>query len=94
MKIFAYCPGLTNTKLLDDVSTKCINLNFANEFQIESENCQKQSANHVANSLINILDEAKPGSLWMVENGNEPKEIEINAKIKKGVKRQEEIQTV
>lgn len=76
--------------MLDNVSPKCINMNFATEFQVEIENCRKQTSNHVAQGLVNILDEAKPGSLWVVENGNEPYEIEVRAAAKKKAENTEE----
>lgn len=76
--------------MLDDVSSKSINLNFASEFQVEIENCRKQTADHVAKSLVNIIDDAKPGSLWVVENSNEPYEVELRAIVKKKSEPKEE----
>lgn len=83
VKIIGYCPGLTNTRMLEEVALKCINVNFAIEFEAEIANCRKQSSDHVAQGLVNIMDEAKPGSLWVVENGNDPYEIELKAGVKK-----------
>lgn len=65
-------------------------MNFAVEFQVEIENCRKQSADYAAQGLVNILDDAKPGSLWVVENGNEPYEVELKAGVKKKVEKVEE----
>lgn len=76
--------------MLEDISPRCINLNFATEFQVEIENCRKQMPEHVAGSLLDILEEAKPGSLWVVENGNEPYEVELKASIKKKSEHTEE----
>lgn len=76
--------------MLENIAPKCINMNFATEFQVEIENCRKQNADHVAKSLIDVLDDAKPGSLWVVENCNEPYEVELRATVKKKVEQNEE----
>ncbi|KAG5889913.1 hypothetical protein JTB14_010064 [Gonioctena quinquepunctata] len=78
VKIFGYCPGLTKTNMLKDVSTKAINMNFANEFQEEIENCKVQDPETVAKGLLKIIEDAKPGSLWIAENDAEPYEVNLN----------------
>ncbi|KAJ8954535.1 hypothetical protein NQ318_000769 [Aromia moschata] len=77
VKVFGYCPGLTDTKLLKDVSTVCINDNFAKEFQEEIDGCVLQKPESVAKGLVGILEEAKPGSIWVVENNTKPYEIKF-----------------
>lgn len=69
-------------------------MNFASEFQVEIENCRKQTPEHVAKCLVGIIDDAKPGSLWLVENGKEPYEVELKANVKKNVEQTEELSTI
>lgn len=83
VKIFTYCPGLTNTNMIKDIAPRCINLNFAAEFVEESAQCTTQEPKHVAQSLARILDEARPGSFWITENNEEPYEAEIKTCAKK-----------
>ncbi|XP_074030171.1 15-hydroxyprostaglandin dehydrogenase [NAD(+)] [Leptinotarsa decemlineata] len=75
VKIFGYCPGITQTNMLKDVSNKTINTNFASEFQEEIENYKIQNPQSAAKGLLEILEEAKPGSIWIAENDEPPYEM-------------------
>ncbi|KAJ8983691.1 hypothetical protein NQ317_003481 [Molorchus minor] len=77
VKVFGFCPGLTDTKLMKDVSAVSINDNFAREFQEEIDGCVLQKPQSVAKGLATILEDAKPGSIWIVENNTEPYEIKF-----------------
>ncbi|CAG9814384.1 unnamed protein product [Phaedon cochleariae] len=83
VKMLCYCPSLTDTELLKDTSDKCINYNFANEFQEEIASCTVQKPENVAKGLVSILGEAEPGSIWIVENDQDPYEIEFPGIVKK-----------
>ncbi|KAJ8918481.1 hypothetical protein NQ315_008178 [Exocentrus adspersus] len=84
VKVFGYCPGLTDTRLMKDAPNNSINQNFAAEFQEEIDGCVIQSPEMVAEGLIKILENAKPGSVWIAENNTDP--YEINFPVAEGVK--------
>ncbi|CAG9768848.1 unnamed protein product [Ceutorhynchus assimilis] len=75
VKVFAMCPGLTETRLLNAAPANAINNNFAKEFVDEVYGSSPQKAKSVAKGLSDIIDEAKPGSVWVVENDSIPYEV-------------------
>ncbi|XP_076260647.1 15-hydroxyprostaglandin dehydrogenase [NAD(+)]-like [Rhynchophorus ferrugineus] len=75
VKIFALCPGLTDTLALTEAPKNAINDRFAQEFADEIADSNPQKTESVARGLTDILDEANPGSIWVVENDNAPYEI-------------------
>lgn len=74
VKVFGYCPGLTETNLMKTAATNSINQNFAAEFREEIDGCLIQKPEIVARGLIKILEKAKPGDIWIAENDGEPYE--------------------
>ncbi|XP_057651803.1 alcohol dehydrogenase 1-like [Diorhabda carinulata] len=84
VKVFGYCPGLTDTELFkDDLTDKTINQNFFNEFHNESKHNVKQNPEIVGKNLARILDLAKPGSIWVTENNKTAYEMDYSKAIKK-----------
>ncbi|XP_030760911.1 15-hydroxyprostaglandin dehydrogenase [NAD(+)]-like isoform X3 [Sitophilus oryzae] len=75
VKIFAVCPGLTDTTLLSEAPRNVINDRFAQEFADEIAGSNLQKVESVAKGLTSILDEANPGSVWVVENDQDPYEV-------------------
>ncbi|XP_019766718.2 15-hydroxyprostaglandin dehydrogenase [NAD(+)] [Dendroctonus ponderosae] len=75
VKVFALCPGLTDTKLLLEAPAKAINDRFAQEHADEIEGSTAQKTTSVAKGLADILDKAKAGSVWVVENDGGPYEV-------------------
>lgn len=72
VKIFAFCPGLTNTELLTNAPPKAINENFTKEYLEEIEGCEPQQAESVAKGLHEVIETAVAGSIWVVEKNNKP----------------------
>ncbi|XP_050311804.1 15-hydroxyprostaglandin dehydrogenase [NAD(+)]-like [Anthonomus grandis grandis] len=75
VKIFALCPGLTDTRLLSEAPSKAINERFAQEYADEIDGTTPQRPDSVAKGLVEILEQAQPGSVWVVENDESPYEV-------------------
>ncbi|XP_044271920.1 15-hydroxyprostaglandin dehydrogenase [NAD(+)]-like isoform X1 [Tribolium madens] len=75
VRVTALCPGLTNTKLLKQAPYHAINDKFRKEFKEESGGCVFQKPESVALAALDVLQDALPGSVWVVENNSKPYEI-------------------
>lgn len=77
VKIFGFCPGLTDTNALKQLEEKAINHNFVGEFEEEMKDVNLQDPVNVAKGLVEVLGDAQPGSIWIVENNKSPFELEF-----------------
>ncbi|KAL3285228.1 hypothetical protein HHI36_019340 [Cryptolaemus montrouzieri] len=75
VKVFGFCPGLTQSQLIETAHKNTLNRHFAKIFCREVEGCYLQHPDSVGNGLVKIIQTAKPGSIWFVENNGEPHEI-------------------
>lgn len=89
VKIFAICPGLTKTDLLENAPKNTINENFSKEFLEEIEDCESQQPESVAKGLVNTINEANSGSIWVIERNGQPYEVNFpqtaNLKMRKAL---------
>ncbi|CAG9858703.1 unnamed protein product [Phyllotreta striolata] len=77
VKVFGYCPSFTNTNALKNLEEKTINANFAEDIEEQMKTTSLQDPENVAKGLVEILEVAKPGSIWIVENNESPFELEF-----------------
>lgn len=75
VRIVGICPGATETGLVQDIKKQLISLEYENAWRRDTASGKTQTAEHVAKSLIYILQKAASGSVWMVEHGQAPREI-------------------
>lgn len=79
VKIIGFCPGLTQSELIETAYKNTLNGHFARVFQREVEGCYLQHPDFVGNGLVKVIDKAKPGSIWFVENNDQPHEVHFPA---------------
>ncbi|KAH0946942.1 hypothetical protein HN011_001222 [Eciton burchellii] len=75
VKVMALCPSATDTKLVRDINRKLLLTRYEDAWQRDTASSVLQRAEHVAKSLIHVLDTGKSGSVWMVEKDQPPHEM-------------------
>ncbi|VVD04923.1 unnamed protein product [Leptidea sinapis] len=68
------CPGLTDTGLIKEIRKQLMSSDYEAAWQRDNANSKTQSAEHVGRALIEILQKAQSGSVWIVENGQSVRE--------------------
>ncbi|KAK0095143.1 hypothetical protein PV326_009141 [Microctonus aethiopoides] len=86
VRVMALCPGLTETALTIDSPNKLLSRVMKVDFVKNLEQLSIQTPYIVAEGLMTILKCGESGSVWVVENGKTPFEIETPAY--KSLKRQ------
>ncbi|XP_077286650.1 15-hydroxyprostaglandin dehydrogenase [NAD(+)]-like [Arctopsyche grandis] len=74
VKTIALCPSMTETSLVKDIRKQLMSTEYEAAWQRDNANCKLQSPAHVGKSLVEVLSKAKSGSVWVVENGQPPRE--------------------
>nr|CAH7729518.1 unnamed protein product [Callosobruchus chinensis] len=90
VKVFGYCPCLTQTAMLDKPAEKSINDNFAAEFVEDTKDMKVQSPDIIAKGLVEIMHDAKPGSIWVAMEEKKPFEVSMSEMLKKVEQKTEE----
>ncbi|VEN63798.1 unnamed protein product [Callosobruchus maculatus] len=90
VKVFGYCPCLTQTEMLEKPAEKSINDNFAAEFVEDTKDMKVQSPEIIAKGLVEILHDAKPGSIWVAMEEKKPFEVSMSEMLKKVEQKAEE----
>ncbi|KAI4494031.1 hypothetical protein M0802_009298 [Mischocyttarus mexicanus] len=75
VKVMAICPSTTDSNLVPDVGKQLLSLRYKDAWSRDTGSIVPQKAEHVAKALIHILSTGKSGSVWMVENGEPPREV-------------------
>ncbi|XP_014232807.1 15-hydroxyprostaglandin dehydrogenase [NAD(+)]-like [Trichogramma pretiosum] len=76
VRMITICPGATKSNLVRaDVGKQLLSPRYEDAWRRDTANANSQTGEHVAKALINILANAKSGSVWLVENGQPAKEI-------------------
>ncbi|KAK9881506.1 hypothetical protein WA026_016386 [Henosepilachna vigintioctopunctata] len=75
VKVICICPALTQSPLIETAHKNTLNRYFAKTFCKEVEGCYLQHPDAVGDGLVKIINKAKPGSIWFVENNDHPHEI-------------------
>ncbi|XP_026317006.1 15-hydroxyprostaglandin dehydrogenase [NAD(+)]-like [Hyposmocoma kahamanoa] len=68
------CPGLTDTGLVKEIRKQLMSSEYEAAWQRDNANSKMQTAEHVGRALIDILAKGPSGSVWIVENGQPPRE--------------------
>ncbi|XP_067003612.1 15-hydroxyprostaglandin dehydrogenase [NAD(+)] [Anabrus simplex] len=80
VRVVGICPGATESDLIGDVKKQLLSSEYEKAWQQDTVNSYPQKAEHVAKALICLLQKAPSGSVWMVENGQPPREINFTTK--------------
>ncbi|XP_049778205.1 15-hydroxyprostaglandin dehydrogenase [NAD(+)]-like [Schistocerca cancellata] len=75
VRVLAVCPGATDTNLVKDVRKQLLSSEYENAWQRDTAGGVSQTAEHVAKELIQLLQKAASGSVWMVEKNQPAREI-------------------
>ncbi|KAK2586941.1 hypothetical protein KPH14_009869 [Odynerus spinipes] len=75
VKVMALCPSATDSNLLADVGKQLLSPRYQDAWARDTASSVPQKVEHVAKALIHILNTGKSGSVWMVENGEPPREV-------------------
>ncbi|XP_046830739.1 15-hydroxyprostaglandin dehydrogenase [NAD(+)]-like [Vespa crabro] len=75
VKVMALCPSATDSNLVADVGKQLLSPRYQDAWSRDTASSVPQKAEHVAKALIHILSMGKSGSIWMVENGEAPREV-------------------
>ncbi|KAF7388239.1 15-hydroxyprostaglandin dehydrogenase NAD(+)-like [Vespula maculifrons] len=75
VKVMALCPSATDSNLVTDVGKQLLSPRYQDAWSRDTASSVPQKAEHVAKALIHILSMGKSGSIWMVENGEPPREV-------------------
>ncbi|KAL2718730.1 15-hydroxyprostaglandin dehydrogenase NAD(+)-like [Vespula squamosa] len=75
VKVMALCPSATDSNLVADVGKQLLSPRYQDAWSRDTASSVPQKAEHVAKALIHILSMGKSGSVWMVENGEPPREV-------------------
>lgn len=74
IRVFALCPGPTASHMIKDMK-QLMSTQYEQALKQDSENSGMQKPEHVAKCLVQLLQKASSGSVWLVENGLQPKEV-------------------
>ncbi|KAK7790305.1 hypothetical protein R5R35_007895 [Gryllus longicercus] len=76
VRVIGICPGATESDLISsEVKKQLLSSDFEKAWQKDTSNSSPQKAEHVARALIQLLQRAASGSVWMVENSQPAREI-------------------
>ncbi|KAF5305620.1 hypothetical protein FQR65_LT07701 [Abscondita terminalis] len=82
VRIFAVCPGPTDTPLMNDMEAKCLRADYSEHFKEIKQSIVQQPPEDVARYVVDLIRTASLGSIWVVHNGEKPHEMfEIEGKI-------------
>ncbi|KAF5305621.1 hypothetical protein FQR65_LT07702 [Abscondita terminalis] len=76
VKVISVCPGRTETAIADNPDLLILNENYAKLLECCNHRV-KQSPSHVGASIVNLIENADTGSVWVIAKNEEPYEIEI-----------------
>ncbi|XP_044759721.1 15-hydroxyprostaglandin dehydrogenase [NAD(+)]-like isoform X2 [Coccinella septempunctata] len=79
VKVIGFCPGLTQSQLIEKAHRNTLNGHFARVFRKEVEGCYLQHPDFVGDGLVKVIDKARPGSIWFIENNDQPHEVHFPA---------------
>ncbi|XP_066583891.1 15-hydroxyprostaglandin dehydrogenase [NAD(+)]-like [Prorops nasuta] len=75
VRVMALCPNATDSKLVKDVGKQLLSPRYEDAWHRDTASSVPQKADHVGRALIHVLSTGKSGSVWLVENGQPPREI-------------------
>lgn len=83
VRILTMCPKYTGTQIMQVTETDNIFLDFVDldfvKYKMEKEFYNPQSAAHVGQSTVMMIQKAKNGSIWGVKNNEPPFPIELKS---------------
>lgn len=75
ISVMSICPSATNSDLVRDIGKQLLVPRYEDAWRRDTASCVVQKAEHVAKALIHVLNNGKSGSVWLVENGQQPREV-------------------
>ncbi|KAJ1529780.1 hypothetical protein ONE63_006526 [Megalurothrips usitatus] len=78
VRIIALCPSATDTKLVQEVKKQLLSAEFEKAWQRDTANSLPQKAECVGKALVQILHKAASGTVWSVENGQPPYQVNFS----------------
>ncbi|KAF5305623.1 hypothetical protein FQR65_LT07704 [Abscondita terminalis] len=77
VKVIAICPGSTTTPIIKSLDDFTMNEHYAKFWKKYRPNMIMQTPEHVAASVVNLMENANTGSVWVIEFTEPPQELEF-----------------
>ncbi|KAL3274250.1 hypothetical protein HHI36_015660 [Cryptolaemus montrouzieri] len=74
VRVVAVAPGFTLTDILNDLTTKSLDENFARVMKRHGKTVKTQTVDFVGRSIIKIIKEKPSGTVWISEEGKDIEE--------------------
>ncbi|KAF5305619.1 hypothetical protein FQR65_LT07700 [Abscondita terminalis] len=71
VRIFAICPGFTDTPLLSNIEEKSLRYDYGKSYREVKHLLVYQKPENVARHAVNLIKTAPQGSVWIIENKDE-----------------------
>ncbi|KAF5299860.1 hypothetical protein FQA39_LY11397 [Lamprigera yunnana] len=75
VRIFAICPGFTDTRMMSNSRETVLDKIYLRDFDKCKHLCIPQSALDVAKNSMKLITTARSGSVWLLEEHQAPKEV-------------------
>ncbi|XP_063920665.1 15-hydroxyprostaglandin dehydrogenase [NAD(+)]-like [Zophobas morio] len=75
VKVLAMCPGVTDTPLLSELSEKTLGAPYVQIMEAQLVGLPSQKPDSVALAMVNIIKNAKTGTVWVAEGEEDPYEF-------------------
>ncbi|XP_068912372.1 15-hydroxyprostaglandin dehydrogenase [NAD(+)]-like [Tenebrio molitor] len=75
VKVLAMCPGITDTPLISEMGGRNLGPAYQQLLVDEIGNLPSQKPESVALAMVKIIKNAKSGTVWVAENGQDPYEF-------------------
>ncbi|KAF5303913.1 hypothetical protein FQA39_LY01698 [Lamprigera yunnana] len=76
VRVFAVCPGFTDTPMMHQSQPPMLNENYAKDFNKKRHLVTILQSSKVAKELIQLISTAPRGSVWLIEDNHQVVEVE------------------
>ncbi|XP_076661610.1 15-hydroxyprostaglandin dehydrogenase [NAD(+)]-like [Halictus rubicundus] len=77
VRVLVMCPGLTKTKLIDNVVSTKLDFTVTETFTEYFESLPRQEPETVAETMVSLIQKGKNGSVWVSDVGEAPYAVEF-----------------
>jgi len=77
VRVVGICPGVTMTPLITEMTNKNLGPAYEKIKNVEVNACTVQSPEQVASAVVQVIEKAPSGTLWIIEGGEPPYQFSI-----------------